>query len=56
MPQRQYRIINIALLTSFIAMLLISTALSWYKYEYTKNFRFITDEHNMPLRFDIKTY
>jgi|GEM_PF-5257490 len=56
MQQRQYRIINIALLTSFIVMLLISAALSWYKYIYTKNFRFVTDEHNIPKRFDIKTY
>lgn len=54
--QRQYPSINIALLIAFIVMFFVSAGLSWYKYEYTKSFRFITDEHNVPKRFDISTY
>ncbi len=54
--QRQYPLINITLLVAFIAMFFVSTGLSWYKYEYTKNFRFVTDEHNIPKRLDISTY
>ena len=54
--QRQYPIINIALLVVFAMIFFVSAGLSWYKYEYTKSFRYITDEHNVPHRFDISTY
>lgn len=54
--ERNSRTADIALIVAFIVMILITTAIAWYRLVIAENFRYVIDENDTPERLDLSTY
>lgn len=54
--QRQYSVINRALVIVFATLILITTALSWHTFVVKEDFRIVTNTVDVPYILDLSTY